>query len=119
MGGVKDQDYDPKLKEAMGKIEAICEEYEVGYMCVIASRYHAEFKSDFPKWSLIQYDMDKGGIRIRTKKSDKELTNSSFHVFFSIRDVCGMFFVRLQETFEAVKGRIDVEHRPFGGKDLF
>ena len=113
MSSRQDQDYDPKLKEAMQKIEDICSEYEVGYLCVVSSKTHTEYKCDFPVWSLIQND--KGGVRVKTKSSDPELTNSSFHLLLSIRDVAGMFFANFQEVVESLKDKIEINHEPFGG----
>lgn len=115
MPSPEDQDYDPKLKEAMQKIESICSKYEVGYLCVISSKTHTEYRSDFPAWSLIQNTTD--GVIVRTKLSDPALTNSSFHLLLSIRDVAGMFFMKFQEVMESLKGRVEIDHEPFGGSN--
>ncbi len=97
----------------MEKAEKIFSEYEVAYLCIMSNRTHTEYKCDFPKWSLIQND--EGGVRVKTKASDPELTNSSFHLLLSIRDLAGIFYMNFQKVVESLKDKIEIDHEPFGG----
>jgi len=63
--------YDPALKEAMLKIQAIMDEYKIGASIALASKTHSEFLYHFPEWCIVQLETD-FKIKIRSKLKDFE-----------------------------------------------
>ncbi|MBN3948414.1 MAG: hypothetical protein HWQ38_18945 [Nostoc sp. NMS7] len=78
------QSHDPKLKEALAKMEAIAKEYGVGYVIALANVEYAEFKSEFPEWSLIQTNPE--GVRLRLRSEQRELTDIELGKGFSLSE---------------------------------
>ncbi|MEH1842118.1 MAG: hypothetical protein V7L20_26145 [Nostoc sp.] len=89
-----EQSYDPKLREALTKMQAIAKEYGCGYVIALANANFAEFKTDFPEWSLIQYQP--GGIRLRLRSAEPQLTNDSLSVLLGLKDMSGMMYECLE-----------------------
>ena len=105
---------DPKLKAAAAEIDAICEKYGIAGFYGLASSTHAEFKVNFPAWSLIQPDSEKGfRIRIKNAEHSHELIESSVHLAYSMRDMAGLQFQNFEAVCKTLAERIDIEHEPF------
>ena len=71
---------DPKLVELAEEIERMCMERGVAGVVTLASSTHAEFRTFFPAWSLIQKETD--GYRIRAKSAQREQSEASIHLCF-------------------------------------
>lgn len=91
-----EQNYDPKLKEALAKMQEIAKEYGCGYVIALANADFAEFKTDFPEWSLIQYQHDPEGIRLRLSSAEPQLTTDSLSVLIGLKDMSGMMYEHLE-----------------------
>lgn len=86
--------HDPKLKEALAKMEAIAKEYGIGFVIALANAEYSEFKLAFPEWSLIQSNPE--GVRLRMRSAEPELTKNSLAVLFALRDMSGMMYENLE-----------------------
>ncbi|PHJ65006.1 hypothetical protein VF04_04275 [Nostoc linckia z7] len=102
------QNYEPKLKEALAKMEAIAKEYELGFVIALASATHSEFKTEFPEWSLIQ--RTEQGIRLRLRSSEPKLTEDSVSVLLGLRDMSGMMCENLSMVVDEAKKHIQIQH---------
>lgn len=105
---------DPKLKEAAAEIDAICEKYGIAGFYCLASSTHAEFKVNFPAWSLIQLEGETG-FRIRMKKSEhsEELVTASVHLAYSLRDMAGLQYQNFETVCQHLSTKLDIQHQPF------
>jgi len=116
---------DPRLKQAMAEIRALCRRYDIGGQITLVSKSHAEFGYFFPTWSVVQ--PEKGpegqeGIRIRSFKeyyssaqAQHDAMEESLHCLYQIRDIAGqtfMMFENLTAQVEEVSG-LNIEHQPF------
>ena len=117
-----DLPYDPDLKEAMLKIEAILDEYKIGGNIVLASRTNSEFLYHFPKWSIAQFNENKDGIDFKLKKGDQETQEEknkdiqdSVAIIFAIRDISFQTFEIFSRLTENLRGVMDIDHNPFHG----
>lgn len=115
---MNDKRYDPKLREAISKIEDILEKYDIGGAIVLCSETHSEFKLalDTPSWSNIR--LIKGGKGFHVKlymKSDKKRTEASVGMLYSIRDMSGSFFMQCDQISKQIEQNVIVEHKPFHG----
>ncbi len=117
-----DLPYDPDLKEAMLKIEAILDEYKIGGNIVLASRTNSEFLYHFPKWSIAQFNENKNGINFKLKKGDSETKEQknkdiqdSVAIIFAIRDISFQTFEIFNNLTEDLKKVMDINHKPFHG----
>ncbi|WP_190795217.1 hypothetical protein [Leptolyngbya sp. FACHB-541] len=102
---------DPKLKEAAAEIDAICKKYGIAAFYGLASSTHAEFKLNFPKWSMIS--IEEQGFRFRAKSAEPERSEASIHLAYSLRDIAGLMFQNLEALTQAISQRLDIEHTPF------
>lgn len=64
--------FDPKIREAVGKMLAIAREYDLAAYLVLGGREHTETRLRFPSWSVAQME-EKGGVQqIRFRSTDRE-----------------------------------------------
>jgi hypothetical protein len=105
--------FDPKLKEALAEIEAICHKYGIGAAIALASSTHAEFGTIFPWWSGLQ--VEDGGFRIKLRKAEEEKAEATMHLAYCLRDMSGLMFQNFEAVTQTIASKIDVEHHPFGG----
>jgi len=118
---------DPRLKDAMRAIARILRTYDIAGAITLVSKSHAEFRYQFPTWSVVQ--PEKGpegqeGIRIRSFKeyypsveAQKQAMEASLHCLYQIRDLAGQTFLvfeNLTSQVEEVSG-LTIEHHPFSG----
>jgi hypothetical protein len=111
--------YDPCLKEAMAKIKAIMDEYQIGGNVVLSSRDYAESLYHFPDWSVIQINKDGTGVDIRSKPGDYENedqrnkdTSDSVGIVVSIRDISAQTFQIFQGLVEELSKYVEIDHQP-------
>jgi len=114
--------YDPDLKEAMEKIKAILDEYQIGGSITLASRSHSEFLYHFPEWSVAQFNKSKDGIDFRSKAEDFESkeqqdqdTEASVHLLCAIRDISAQTFGNFDNVLQDLGKHMDISHKPFSG----
>jgi hypothetical protein len=104
---------DPKLKEAAAEIDAICEKYGIAAFYALASSTHAEFKLQFPEWSLVQMEPHGKGVRLQAKSTERELSTASIHLVYSLRDIAGLMFQNLEAIAQVIDEKLGVQHQPF------
>lgn len=114
--------YDPDLKEAMERIKAIMDEYQVGGSIILSSRTHSEFLTYFPGWSIAQFNEDNTGINIRSKREDfdsrehqEQVTQDTVGFLCHIRDISAHTFGIFQDTVEKISEYFEIDHTPFEG----
>lgn len=109
--------YDPKLKEAMAKIEAICNEYDCGGYISLTSKTHGEFRFVFPEWSAIKEEFNSNGeaisCRLNCKKEEREKAELTAHFIHSNRDIAAAAFTVFNEFVEETNEKWQTEHKPF------
>jgi len=105
-----EQNYDPKLREALAKMKAIAEECGCGYVIALANANFAEFKTDFPEWSLIQYQHEPEGIRLRLSSAEPQLTTDSLSVLIGLKDMSGMMYEHLEMAHLQALEHLDITH---------
>lgn len=114
--------YDPRLKECMAKIEAICKQYDCGGHISLVSKTHGEFRFVLPTWTGLYDEVDpKNGdihVRLKIKKADgdtHEKAELTAHYLHSIRDTCASGFLFVNEMTEITDEKWKTEHKPFHG----
>lgn len=115
--------YDPKLKEAARRIEAICEEYDCGGFVSLVSKSHGEFRFMLPKWGAIFEEVDsQGNVMVRLKtvnmKNDPamfERAELTAHFIHSLQDTAAACFSLMDEFIKVTKEKWKTEHKPFAG----
>lgn len=118
---------DPHLRRAMKEIRALLKRYRIGGHITLVSKTHAEFATEFPHWSVVQWETGPGGeagVRVRsfrtyyrTKAEQQTAMEESLHCLFQIRDIAGQTFVTMDNLCAQVKAQVgfDIEHHPFTG----
>lgn len=110
---------DPKLKECMRKIEALCNEYDCGGYFSLVSETHGEFRYVFPKWTALTEELDATGkvtgVRLKCKKEEKEKAELTAHFIHSNLDVVLMMFKLFSYLVDETKKKWNTEHTPFAG----
>jgi hypothetical protein len=118
---------DPRLKDAMRRINKILREFDIAGAITLVSKSHSEFRYQFPTWSVVQPEtgpQGEQGIRIRSyeayyrsKDEQKAAMEESLHCLYQIRDIAGQTFLvfeNLTSQVEEVSG-LEIEHHPFHG----
>ncbi len=100
--------YDPKLKEALSKMEAIAKEYGCGFVIALANANYSEFKTAFPEWSLIQTTPE--GIRLRLRSAEPQLSTDSLSVLLALKDMSGMMYENLEMVSLKAAEYANIEH---------
>ena len=114
------QSYDPKLKEAMAEVTAICKKYDVAGHFIMASPTNAEFRFEIcPSWSCAFWeDKDEGKLRFRVKQAEvgkekaKAILEATCHMVFAFKDLCGRAFLNLDAMGKMLETQVDIEHGP-------
>jgi hypothetical protein len=118
--------YDPDLKEAMIKIQAIMDDYKIGGNVCLSSRTHSEFLYNFPEWCVVQLDkVTPEGQRISIDVKPKEIdeasrnahndTLSSVHMIARGRDMAASAFSVFDDIFNRLKKHMVIEHDSLSG----
>lgn len=110
--------YDPKLKEAMAKIESICAEYDCGGYFSLTSKTHGEFRYVFPSWVAIREETECGevvGVRLTCKKEEKEKAELTAHFIHSNLDTVVAMFKLFSYFVDQTQEKWGTEHKSFSG----
>lgn len=114
--------HDPKLKEAMTEIEALCDKYDIGAFVALVSKSHAEYRYHLPTWTGLSWEKGADGkllgIRVRLKgpaidQATKELADLTGHFIFSVRDIAAVTFDYMRRFTEELQKNALVSHKPF------
>jgi hypothetical protein len=118
---------DPRLKEAMRAINRILRTYDIAGAITLVSKTHAEFRYQFPTWSVVQPERGpegQEGLRIRSfeayygsKEQQKTAMEESLHCLYQIRDLAGQTFLVFENLTRQVEEQsgFDIEHHPYSG----
>lgn len=113
-GSILGEKFDPKLREAMLKIEAICVEYDCGAHINLVSPTHGEFGFVLPQWQCLYEDKLPTGeiiIRLRAKKADGDFplrAELTAHFLHSCREVCARAFAVADGFIKVIDEKWDV-----------
>lgn len=109
--------YDPKLKECLTKIEALCKQYECGAYVSLVSRTHGEFRYVLPEWAAMKEEIDDEGrvcgVRLTCKKEEREKAEFTAHFLHSSRDIAALAFKFFDHFIEATQKKWNTEHTSF------
>lgn len=90
---------DPKLKEAMAEIKAICRKHDIAGYISLVSTTHSEFGLEVtPSWSCAYWEDKNATLRFRAKQKElgkdraKQLIELTCHMIYQIRDLCALGF---------------------------
>lgn len=118
---------DPHLKKAMGEIKKLLERFRIGGCITLVSRTHAEYRYQFPAWSVVQPASGphgEAGIRVRSfeawygsAKEQKEALEASLHCLYQMRDIAGQTFMVMDELITQVEAQcgLEITHTPLSG----
>lgn len=112
----KQAGYDPKLREAMTEIDEILKRYDIGAFVTLHSKAHTEFKFKIdPTWSMMRFIKEGEVVHIKLHNAtNKENTEASVGMIYSIRDLCGMYFMQCDKLADQIEKHCKVIHVPFG-----
>jgi len=113
--------YDPKLKEALAEIRAICTKHDIAGYIALISQTHGEFGLEVtPSWSCAKWeDKSEGVLRMRIKESEvgKEkadtLAENTAHMIYQLRDLTALGFSYAAKLAELFGKQVGVEHVSF------
>lgn len=113
--------YDPRLREAMSKIEKICEEFDCGAYVSLTSETHGEFRFVLPKWGCLYEDVDSQQreiIRLKTVNMKNDIVMQrkaelTAHFVFGTMDMMGTTFLLLNKFKDEMQEKWKVEHKAF------
>jgi hypothetical protein len=120
---------DPRLKDAMRRISRILRDYDIGGQVTLVSKTHAEYRYQFPTWSVVQPETGPGGepgIRLRSfetwygdKDKQRRAAEESLHCLYQIRDLAGQTFMIFDNLCKQVeeKSGWHIEHHPYSGHE--
>lgn len=111
------KNHDPKLREAMVEIEEVLKRYDIGGYVILQSNKHAEFKFciETPTWSNLRFVKEGEAWHIKLySKSDRENTNATVAMLYSIRDLCALGFQTMSQAAVQIEQHVKVEHIVFG-----
>ena len=118
---------DPRLKDAMRAITRILRQYDIAGAVTLVSKTHAEFRYQWPTWSVVQPERGpdgQQGLRIRSyetwygdKEAQKLAMEESLHCGYQIRDIAAQTFLMFDDLLQQIEetSGLDIEHRPFSG----
>lgn len=118
---------DPRLKDAMRAINRILRTYDIAGAITLVSKTHAEFRYQFPTWSVVQPERDaqgEEGIRVRSfeayygsKQQQQLAMEQSLHCLYQIRDLAGQTFLVFESLTRQVEEQsgFNIEHHPYSG----
>lgn len=94
--------FDPRLKAAMAEISEVLKRYDIAGHVVLVSPTHSEYHTDFPTWSMAQWEHnEKGEVGIRfntrrevfaTPKGKLAAVEASAHILDQFRHNATMHF---------------------------
>ena len=116
-----DKGYSPALREAMKDIEAVMRKHDIGGFVTLQNKTHAEFRFfvDIPTWSNVRWLKDEKGFHLKLHaKSDKQNTDATVGMLYSIKDLCALAFGQMDKVSNQIEQQVKVEHIPFGGKGI-
>lgn len=112
-------EYDPKLKEAMAEIRALCHKYDIAAAIIVTSESHSEFGLEItPSWSGFSWEVGNDGVkdcvRLRVKQSEvgaekaHKLVSGSVHLTQHIMDLSAMFFLQAKQLMDNIKNHVEI-----------
>jgi hypothetical protein len=111
----------------MRAITRILRQYDIGAAITLVSQTHAEFRYQFPTWSVVQPETGPAGqpgIRLRSfgswygsKDAQKAAIEASLHCLYQIRDLAAQTFVLFENLTAQVEkdSGFDIIHQPLSG----
>ncbi len=111
-----EQQYDPKLKEAMAEIRAILHKHDISAFVSLASPTHVEYGLfvEKPSWSMIKWNDDKDSFVFQLRTAHPEYTDQTAHMLYGIRDTSIYIASAVAEMLDRLEKVVDVEHMPGG-----
>ena len=118
---------DPHLKKAMAEIKKLLERFRIGGCITLVSRTHAEFRYQFPVWSVVQPESGphgEAGIFVRSFKAwyrstaeQKQAMEASLHCLYQMRDSAGHTFMVMDHLIKQVEQQagFEITHTAFSG----
>lgn len=101
----------------MFEISEVMKRHDIGGFVVLQDQSHTEFKYfiDTPSWSNVRWVKDGEAMHLKIyAKSDKENTESTVGMLYSIRDLCAAGFMQMDRLANQIEQSVKVEHIPFG-----
>lgn len=110
---MSEQDYDPKLKEAMAEIRAVLHKHDISGFVSLASPTHVEYGLfiEKPSWSMVKWN-DDGTFVFQVRKAHPERTDQTAHMLYGIRDTSKYIGGALDTMLELLESQVDVDHVP-------
>lgn len=113
--------FDPKLKQAMAEIEAVCKKYDIGGFSVLVSKTHSEFQFELePSWSAAKFlDKENGVLAVKSTAAEngadlsRKRTELTAHLILQIQDLCALGFQHMEQVATALRSKLEIEHRPY------
>ena len=110
---------DPKLKEAMAEIKAICRKHDIAGDIRLVSDSHSEFAYEFsPSWSVVS--LQGSQLRIKAKRADfktkaqqKLCVDMSIGMIHMFRDLNVQGFENMQRMVDMLGKHFDITHEAF------
>lgn len=108
--------YDPKLKEAMAEIKAICDKHDVGGFITLVSQTHSEFRLELaPSWSGLKWEEEGIRFRVKAKELGKEVARKvageTCHLVYQLRDRCAQTFMHMDKLTKQIEEHLNVDHK--------
>jgi hypothetical protein len=115
--------YDPRLREAMDEIKAVCKKYDIGAQVILASESHVEFLAELtPTWSVCSWEQGGRGIRFKStnivdKEEKKRRVEASCHMILATRDMLVNHYNMYAQLAEVLAKHLDIEHKSLIGRE--
>lgn len=115
-----DAGFDPKLKEAISEIVAICQKYDVAGFISLASKTHCEFRNQLPTWSPVFFEGENLRFRAKrvdyaTKEEHAKAVERGAWIVKNMKDMSALSFNNFDRIDKMMSQVIDVEHKSFHG----
>lgn len=114
--------YDPKLRQAMAEIRAICRKHDIGGAILLTSETHSEFAYliDLPSWSIVRFEGD-GGVRLRstdlpTREAKKHGVEMTAGMLFALRDLAINTANDTGQLCSLLEQHFEIEHKSLIGR---
>jgi len=111
-------EFDPRLKEAMEKIRAILEEYDVAGAVSLVGKTHCEFQYHFPSWSLAKFietgiQIDADPESFASKADLEEAMALTSCILYYLSDLGGQQFLQMKNVMDVIREHPDPHVVPF------
>lgn len=112
-------EFDPKLKEAMKKIEDVMREYDIGGHISLVSPTHSEYMLCIsPSWSCVQFEDEHVRFKATeekygSKQARNEAAELTVHLLLQIRDLGAQAFHFSEAIHEYLSKHMKITHVPY------